>query len=90
MEEPIEKSIEIPPNLKGIFQKLQEINETLQSPTNSLDTLVNGDHPVNSEGPKGTDMSGNMPSMENLVNVIDNIGRNSNKISKFTNRLVGN
>jgi len=81
---------ETPRNLKGIFQQLKEIDEVLVSPEQSLDILVNGDHPVNASSGKDLDISGSAPSMENLVTIVDAIARKSGSISKNTNRLVGN
>jgi len=82
---------EIPKNLKGIYARLQEINEVLHSPEVSLDTLVNGDHPVPTENSgKELDGNGSAPSIENLVAIVDNIDRTAHTISKYTNRLVGN
>ena len=83
---------EIPKNLKGIYQRLQEINEVLNSPKSSLDTLVNGDKPLPEtfEGGKELDGSGSAPSIENLVAIVNNIDRTAHSISKYTNRLVGN
>ena len=81
---------EIPKNLKGIYARLQEINEILYSPESSLDTLVNGDHPKTESTLKDLEASGSAPSIENLVLIVDNIDRTAHTISKYTNRLVGN
>lgn len=83
---------EIPKNLKGIYARLQEIYEILRSPETSLDTLVNGDHPitVGESGKELLDGNGSAPSIENLIAIVDNIDRTAHTISKYTNRLVGN
>lgn len=82
---------EIPKNLKGIYQRLQEIGEVLISPQDGLDTLVNGEHPVSAETAMKVEIgTSDMPTMENIVSVIDNIDRNAHKISRHVNRLVGN
>lgn len=85
----IEAKTEVPRHLKGIYQTLKEIDDILLSPTQSLDILVNGEHPVTETGQKAIE-GGTTPSMENLVSVVTSINRSANRISKFTNRLVGN
>jgi len=90
MSDQKEAVMEIPKNLKGIYQQLQEIDEVLLSPKQSLDILVNGDKPVAAGNPETDSKSGTMPSMENLVTVIESIRRKSSEISRHTNRLVGN
>ena len=88
MEEKVAVEQDSQTNLKSLYSQMMEIHEILRGPEDTLDIVVNGDHPV--EGNALKEQEKGRVTLDTLSALLHNISKRSSGIAKLTNRLAGN